>query len=304
MGGDKTAGEGGETRGLTAALGRETPLQIAGAINPYFALLAARAGCRALYLSGGGVAANLGLPDLGVIHLGDVERATAQIAAVVDLPLLVDADTGFGAAPAIARAVRTLARAGAAAIHIEDQAGAKRCGHRPNKNLASREEMQDRIKAAVDARPNDGFEIMARTDALAVESPTQAVERAAAYVEAGADFIFVEAATEIDQYRAFRAVGRPLLANITEFGSTPLFTRDELAAAGIDLILYPLTAFRMMAKAAQDAYETLRRDGGQKSLLARMQTREELYEVLGYHEVERALDRLYGRDESQQRKTR
>lgn len=284
-----------------AALQQEKPLQIAGAINAYAARLAERAGFRALYLSGGGVsAASLGVPDLGIITLEDVLIDARRITEASDLPLLVDADTGFGSAFNIARTVRALTRAGAAAMHIEDQVQAKRCGHRPGKAIVSQAEMVDRIKAAVDARPDESFGIMARTDALAIEGLDAAIERARACVDAGADYVFAEAVTGLSQYAAFaQAVNAPVLANITEFGKTPLFTTAELAGAGVSMALYPLTAFRAMSAAAENAYRTLRAEGSQKSLLPAMQTRAELYEALDYYAYEETLDRLFAKEKDQ-----
>lgn len=283
---------------LRAALAAEQPLQVVGAINANHALLAQRAGYRALYLSGGGVAAgSLGMPDLGISTLEDVLIDAGRITAVCDLPLLVDADTGFGASAFnIARTVKSFIRVGVAAMHIEDQVGAKRCGHRPNKELVSTQEMVDRIKAAVDARTDPSFGVMARTDALAVEGLPRALERAHAYVEAGADLLFPEAITELAMYRQFGQVGVPVLANITEFGVTPLFTKQELAEAGVGIALYPLSAFRAMNRAAQRVYEAIRRDGTQQAVLETMQTRMELYDVIGYHEYERKLDALFARE--------
>jgi len=274
----------------------ERPLQVIGAICAYHALLAKRAGYRALYLSGGGVAAgSLGMPDLGISNLDDVLIDVRRITDVCDLPLLVDSDTGFGASAFnVARTVRALAKAGAAATHIEDQVGAKRCGHRPGKELVSTEEMCDRIKAAVDARTDESFVIMARTDGLAGEGLEPALARAARYAEAGADMIFPEAVTELGQYRKFvDAVKVPVLANITEFGKTPLFTVDELRSAGVSIALYPLSAFRAMNKAALAVYEAVRRHGTQKDVLGTMQTRDELYDFLDYHSYERKLDELF-----------
>ena len=276
----------------------EKPLQIPGAINAYHATLAKASGFKAIYLSGGGVAAgSLGLPDLGISNLDDVLTDIRRITDVCDLPLLVDVDTGFGASAFnVARTVKSLVKFGAAAMHIEDQVGAKRCGHRPGKELVSKQEMVDRIKAAVDARDDPGFFIMARTDALAGEGLERAVERAIACVEAGADAIFPEAITSLEMYRTFRqAVKVPILANITEFGKTPLFTVEELRSAGADMALYPLSAFRAMNKAALDVYSTLRRDGTQKAVVDRMQTREELYHHLGYHDFEKKLDALFAK---------
>ena len=275
------------------------PLQVPGASSALHALLARRAGFRALYLSGAGVAAgSLGLPDLGISSLEDVAVDTRRITDVCDLPLLVDADTGFGpSAFNIARTVRTLARAGAGGLHIEDQAGAKRCVHRPRKAVVGTAEMADRVKAAVDARPDDSFVVMARTDALAVEGLEPALERARACVEAGADMIFPEAMTELDMYRRFvEACDVPVLANITEFGATPLFTVGELGAAGVALALYPLSAFRAASRAAEAVYTALRRDGTQRAVVGTMQTREELYERIGYHDFERRLDALFDPD--------
>jgi methylisocitrate lyase len=282
---------------LRAAVEAEKPLQVVGTINAYSALLAQRAGFKALYLSGAGVAnASFGLPDLGVTTLNDVCEDVRRISSACDMPLLVDADTGFGAAFSIARTTRELIRAGAAGMHLEDQVQAKRCGHRPGKALVSTQEMSDRVKAAVDARV-DNFVVMARTDAHAVEGQNAAIERACRYVEAGADMIFAEALTSLDEYRQFiAAVTVPVLANITEFGRTPLFTVKELQEAGVRLALYPLSAFRAMSRAAELVYESIRRDGTQQGVLERMQTRNELYDVLGYHEYERKLDELFGRD--------
>jgi methylisocitrate lyase len=284
--------------GLFAALSIEKPLQVVGVINAYAALLAKRAGFRALYLSGGGVAASsLGVPDLGITTLDDVVTDAGRITAACDLPLLVDVDTGFGGAFNIARTVKSLIRAGAAGMHIEDQVQAKRCGHRPGKAIVSRAEMVDRIKAAIDARSDPDFVIMARTDALAVEGLEAAIERAQACVEAGADMVFPEALTELSMYREFAtAVGVPILANLTEFGVTPLYTLDELAGAGVSLALYPLSAFRAMSRAALDLYTMLRADGTQQSMLPRMQTRAELYDILGYHAYEEKLDQLFEKE--------
>jgi methylisocitrate lyase len=281
-----------------AALAAERPLQVVGTINAYSALLAERAGFQALYLSGAGVAnASFGLPDLGMTSLNDVCEDIRRITGATGLPLLVDADTGWGAAFNIGRTVREMIRAGAGALHLEDQVSAKRCGHRPGKALVSQAEMCDRIRAAVDGRTDPEFVIMARTDAHAVEGQPQAIERAQAYVEAGADMIFAEALTTLDEYRQFTAaVPVPVLANITEFGKTPLFTTAELAEAGVQLVLYPLSAFRAMSAVALAVYETLRREGTQKAVLDTMQTRTELYEVLGYHDYERKLDALFAGD--------
>jgi len=276
----------------------EKPLQVIGAINANHALMAKRVGYRAIYLSGGGLAAgSLGMPDLGISNLDDALTDIRRITDVCDLPLLVDVDTGFGASAFnVARTTRSVIKAGAAAMHIEDQVGAKRCGHRPGKELVSRDEMADRIKAAVDARTDPSFVIMARTDALANEGLDAAVSRTISYVEAGADMIFPEAVTDLPMYRKFAdAVKVPILANITEFGKSPLFTVDELRSAGVGIVLYPLTAFRAMNKAALRAYETVRRQGTQKSLIAEMQTREELYAVIDYHAYEQKLDELFRR---------
>ena len=281
-----------------AALAAETPLQVPGTICAYHAILAEKTGYKAIYLSGGGVAAgSLGVPDLGITTLDDVLTDVRRITDACPLPLLVDVDTGFGASAFnIARTVRSLVKVGAAALHIEDQVGAKRCGHRPGKELVSRAEMVDRIKAAVDARPDPAFVIIARTDALAVEGLQAAIDRACACVEAGADMIFPEAITELAMYRRFAdAVGVPVLANITEFGQTPLFTLAELKDAGVAIALYPLSAFRAMNNAALNVYRTLRRDGTQKSVVDTMQTRAELYEFLGYHAYEAKLDALFAK---------
>jgi len=285
-----------------AALAEERPLQVPGAICAYHALLAERSGYRAIYLSGGGVAAgSLGLPDLGISTLDDVLTDVRRIADACPLPLLVDVDTGFGpSAFNIARTVKSLIKAGAAAMHIEDQVGAKRCGHRPGKELVPSAEMVDRIKAAVDARTDPGFVVMARTDALAAEGLAAAIDRARACVEAGADMIFPEAVTELAMYRQFAdAVRVPVLANITEFGATPLFSVEELRSAGVAIALYPLSAFRAMNKAALGVYQTIRREGTQRSVVDAMQTRAELYEVLGYHAFEAKLDQLFKRDRGQ-----
>lgn len=279
-----------------AALADERPLQIIGAINANHALLARRAGYRAIYLSGGGVSAgSLGLPDLGIIALEDVLIDVRRITHVCDTPLLVDIDTGFGpSAFNIARTVKSLIQAGAAACHIEDQAGAKRCGHRPGKDIVSTQEMADRIKAAVDARTDASFFVIARTDAIAVDGVEAAIERARACLEAGADAVFAEAAYDLATYRRFAdAVGAPLLANITEFGQTPLFSVEELAGAGVAMVLYPLSAFRAMNKAAEAVYTAIRRDGHQRNVLDLMQTRDELYDRIGYHAFEQHLDALF-----------
>lgn len=278
------------------AVNNERPLQVVGAINANHALLAKRAGFKAIYLSGGGVAAgSLGLPDLGISNLNDVLTDVRRITDVCDLPLLVDADTGFGASAFnIARTTKSLIKFGAGAMHIEDQIGAKRCGHRPNKAVVSTQEMVDRIKAAVDSRTDDNFVIMARTDALAVEGLDGAIERACAYVEAGADMLFPEAITDLAMYQKFaNATGVPILANITEFGSTPLYTTDELASVDVSLALYPLSAFRAMNKAAENVYNAIRADGTQKNVIDTMQTRSELYERINYHAFEDYLDRRY-----------
>ena len=278
-----------------AAVAAERPLQIIGAINAYHAMLATQTGFKALYLSGGGVAAgSLGLPDLGISTLEDVLIDVRRITDAVDTPLLVDIDTGFGGAFNIARSVKSVIKAGAAAVHIEDQVSAKRCGHRPNKAIVSQAEMVDRIKAAVDAKSDNDFVIMARTDALAVEGLQSAIDRACACVEAGADMIFPEAMTELAMYKQFvEAVNVPVLANITEFGSTPLFTVDELASAYVSMVLYHLSAFRAMNQAALKVYQSTRTQGTQKHVLDLMQTRAELYEHLGYHAFEQKLDDLY-----------
>ena len=280
-----------------AALAAENPLQVIGAINAYTARMAERTGFKALYLSGGGVAANsLGMPDLGISALEDVLVDVRRITEVTTLPLLVDIDTGWGSAFNIARTIRSMIKAGAGAVHMEDQVGAKRCGHRPGKEVVSRDEMVDRIKAAVDARSDPGFVIMARTDALATEGLDAAIGRAVAYVEAGADMIFPEAITELAMYRNFKdAVKVPILANLTEFGQTPLFTTGELASAGVDMALYCCAAYRAMNKAALDVYRAIRRDGTQKNVLDAMQTRAELYDMLDYHAYEEKLDALFTR---------
>ena len=280
-----------------AAMAAEKPLQVAGTINAYTAKLAEATGFGAIYLSGGGVAANsLGVPDLGISTMEDVLTDVRRITGACALPLLVDIDTGWGGAFNIARTIREMTKAGAAAVHIEDQVSAKRCGHRPGKELVPSEEMVDRIKASVDARTDPHFVIMARTDALAGEGLNRAIERAQAYVAAGADMIFAEAVTEASMYTAFRkAVGVPVLANITEFGKTPLFTREELAAAGVDIILYCCAAYRAMNAAAMKVYETIRTEGTQKSVVPLMQTRDELYRYLGYHAYEQKLDELFAK---------
>jgi methylisocitrate lyase len=278
-----------------AALDAEHPLQIVGTINAYTALLAEQAGYRAIYLSGAGVAnASFGLPDLAMTTLNDVCEDIRRIASATELPLLVDADTGWGSAFMIGRTIREMTWAGAAGCHLEDQVAVKRCGHRPGKALVETNEMCDRLKAAVDGRSNDDFVIMARTDAHAVEGQQAALDRAAAYVEAGADMIFAEALTTLDEYRQFTdTIDVPVLANLTEFGKTPLFTTEELASAGIRMALYPLTAFRAMSKAALDVYTNLRSNGTQSADIDRMQTRMELYDVLGYQAYEDKLDELF-----------
>jgi len=281
-----------------AAVAAEKPLQVVGAINAYAARLADHSGYKALYLSGGGVAAgSCGIPDLGITTLEDVLIDVRRITDVTELPLLVDIDTGWGGAFNIARAIRHLEKAGAAAVHIEDQVQQKRCGHRPNKAIVPLDEMVDRVKAAVDARRDGDFVIMARTDALAVEGLQSAIDRACACVEAGADMIFPEAMTELAMYKQFvEAVKVPVLANITEFGSTPLFSTEELASVGAALALYPLSAFRAMNLAALNVYQTLRQEGTQKNVVSTMQTRMDLYDHLGYHEYEQKLDALFVKD--------
>ena len=280
---------------LWRAVEEEQPLQVVGTINAYTALLAERAGYRAIYLSGAGVAnASFGLPDLAMTTLNHVCEDIRLISYATDLPLLVDADTGWGSAFMIGRTVREMIRAGAAGCHIEDQVAVKRCGHRPGKALVESAEMVDRIKAAVDGRTDSRFVIMARTDAHAVEGQQAALDRAAAYVEAGADMIFAEALTTVEEYQQFTsAVGVPVLANLTEFGKTPLFTLDEMREAGVRLALYPLSAFRAMSRAAENVYRVLREDGTQQAVVDTMQTRQELYDVLGYHEHEKKLDELF-----------
>jgi methylisocitrate lyase len=281
-----------------SAVKDETPLQVVGTINAYHARLAERSGYRAIYLSGGGVAAgSLGLPDLGISTLDDVLTDVRRITDVCRLPLLVDADTGFGGAFNIARTVKSLIKFGAGAMHIEDQVQAKRCGHRPGKEIVAREEMVDRVKAAADARTDPAFVIMARTDALAVEGLQAAIDRACACVEAGADMIFPEAITELPMYKKFvDAVKVPVLANITEFGQTPLFTVEQLRSVNVSLVLYPLSAFRAMNKAALNVYQALRRDGTQSKVLDTMQTRAELYDYLDYHAYEAKLDQLFAKE--------
>jgi methylisocitrate lyase len=277
------------------ALDDERPLQIAGAVNAYSALLAEKAGFKAIYLSGAGVAnASFGLPDLAMTTLTDVCEDIRRISSATNTPLLVDADTGWGGAFMIARTIREMTRAGAAGCHLEDQVAVKRCGHRPGKALVETAEMADRIKAAVDGRTDDDFVIMARTDAHAVEGQQAALDRAAAYVEAGADMIFAEALTTLDEYRQFTsAIDVPVLANLTEFGKTPMFTTTELADVGVAMVLYPLSAFRAMSRAAENVYRALREDGTQSKVLDTMQTRMELYDVLGYQEYEDKLDQLF-----------
>jgi methylisocitrate lyase len=281
-----------------AALKEEKPLQVVGAINANHALMAQQVGYRAIYLSGGGVAAgSLGMPDLGINTLDDVLTDVRRITDVCALPLLVDVDTGFGpSAFNIARTVKSLIKSGAAALHIEDQVGAKRCGHRPGKEIVSADEMVDRVKAAVDAKTDSDFFVIARTDAIAVEGLERAIDRAVACVEAGADGIFAEASNDLDTYRKFAAAVKvPILANITEFGATPLFTVDELRIADVAMVLYPLSAFRAMNKAALNVYSAIRRDGTQKAVIDTMQTRMELYSVIGYHDYEQRLDALFAR---------
>src|ERR1700728_3589108 len=287
---------------LRTAVHEERPLQVVGAINAYHARMAERVGYRALYLSGGGVAAgSLGMPDLGISTIDDVLTDVRRITDVCSLPLLVDADTGFGGAFNLARSVRALIKAGAAGCHIEDQVQAKRCGHRPNKQIVPTTEMVDRIKAAVDARTDPTFVIMARTDALAVDGLERAIERAVACVEAGADMIFPEAMTELSMYRRFKdAVKVPILANITEFGHTPLYTRDELATVGVDIVLHCCSAYRAMNAAALSTYQAIRRDGTQKDVIPLMQTRADLYKYLGYHAYEQKLDSLFAASKDSQ----
>ncbi|BBV03636.1 MULTISPECIES: methylisocitrate lyase [Providencia] len=283
------------------AIKQESPLQLVGTINANHALLAKQAGYKAIYLSGGGVAAgSLGMPDLGISTLDDVLIDIRRITDVCDLPLMVDADIGFGpSAFNVARTVKSFCKAGAAGLHIEDQVGAKRCGHRPNKEIVSTQEMVDRIKAAVDARTDDSFVIMARTDALAVEGIDAALERAQAYLEAGADMLFPEAITELSMYQQFTSnTSAPVLANLTEFGQTPLFTLDELRSVDIAIALYPLSAFRAMNKAAEQVYTTLRKEGTQKSVIPLMQTREELYQSIHYYDYEQKLDALFSKNKS------
>ena len=280
-----------------AAVAQEKPLQVIGAINAYTARMAERTGFKALYLSGGGVAANsLGMPDLGISTMEDVLIDIRRITDVTTLPLLVDIDTGWGGAFNIARTIRAVSKAGAGAVHMEDQVSTKRCGHRPGKEVVAKEEMVDRIKAAVDARTDPDFVIMARTDSLAIEGLDSAIERAVAYVEAGADMIFPEAMTELSMYRKFKdAVKVPILANITEFGHTPLYTTEELASVNVDIVLYCCSAYRAMNAAALKVYQTIRKEGTQKSVVPLMQTRAELYEYLDYHSYEKKLDELFSR---------
>ncbi|WP_137169180.1 methylisocitrate lyase [Marinomonas sp. FW-1] len=279
------------------AVATQSPLQVVGTVNAYCAMMAEQTGHHAIYLSGGGVAnASYGLPDLGMTDLHDVLEDVRRITSASKLPLLVDIDTGFGGAFNIARTIQQMEKAGAAAVHIEDQVQQKRCGHRPNKAIVSQDEMVDRVKACVDARVDDNFVIMARTDALAVEGMEPAIERAIACVEAGADMIFPEAMITLDQYQEFvAAVKVPVLANITEFGATPLFSKEELASAGVDLVLYPLSAFRAMNKAALNVYQHLLNDGHQRNVIDTMQTRNELYDFLNYHEYEDKLDALFSK---------
>jgi methylisocitrate lyase len=281
------------------AVNQEKPLQVVGAINAYAARLAERSGFRALYVSGGGVAAgSLGVPDLGISTMEDVLTDVRRITDITDLPLLVDIDTGWGSAFNIARTIKSMIKSGAAAVHIEDQVQAKRCGHRPGKSVVSKDEMADRIKAAVDARTDPAFVIMARTDAFAVEGLQAAIDRSCACVDAGADMIFPEALTDLSMYIEFaRAVKVPVLANITEFGSTPLYTVEELREADVSIVLYPLSAFRAMSKAALTVYDTIRREGTQKNVVDLMQTRAELYENLEYHAFERKLDNIFSKEE-------
>jgi len=282
-----------------SAVNQEKPLQVVGAINAYAARLAERSGFRALYVSGGGVAAgSLGVPDLGISTMEDVLTDVRRITDITDLPLLVDIDTGWGNAFNIARTIKSMIKFGAAAVHIEDQVQAKRCGHRPGKSVVSKDEMADRIKAAVDARTDPAFVIMARTDAFAVEGLQSAIDRSCACVDAGADMIFPEAMTDLSMYREFaRAVKVPVLANITEFGSTPLYTVAELREADVSIVLYPLSAFRAMSKAALTVYDTIRREGTQKNVVDLMQTRAELYKNLDYHAFERKLDNIFSKEE-------
>ncbi|MPW30412.1 methylisocitrate lyase [Agarivorans sp. B2Z047] len=280
------------------AVSQQNPLQIVGTINPYCAMMAQREGHQAIYLSGGGIAnASYGLPDLGITTMNDVLEDVRRITAACDLPLLVDIDVGFGGAFNIARTVKEMIRSDAAAVHMEDQVAQKRCGHRPNKAIVSSQEMVDRIKAAVDARVDPDFVVMARTDALQIEGMGGAIERACQYVEAGADMIFPEAMLTLEQYQQFAdAVKVPILANITEFGQTPLFSGEELASVGVDMVLYPLSAFRAMNQAAVNVYRSLRENGHQRDVVNSMQTRAELYDYLGYHDYEQKLDQLFKQD--------
>lgn len=289
-------------RRLRDALAVERPLQVVGAINAYAAMLAERVGYRSIYLSGAGVAnASFGLPDLGITSLDDVLEDVRRITAASSLPLLVDIDTGWGGAFNIARSIKEMTRAGAAAVHIEDQVAQKRCGHRPNKAIVATSEMMDRIKAAVDAKTDSDFIVMARTDALAVEGFNAVLDRVSAFVEAGADAIFAEAMTDLDMYaKVVNAVDVPVLANITEFGQTPLFTTQELGSVGIAMALYPLSAFRAMNLAALNVYKTIRTEGTQKNVVSTMQTRADLYDFLGYHDYERKLDELFKNEESRE----
>lgn len=290
----------GPGKKFRAALEGNHPLQVVGTINALAALIAKRVGHKAIYLSGGGLAANsLGIPDMGISTLDDVLIDIRRITDVCDLPLLVDVDTGFGGAFNIARTTRSLIKAGAAAMHIEDQVAAKRCGHRPNKEIVSQEEMVDRIKAAVDARTDNDFVIMARTDALAIEGMQSVIDRANACIEAGADMIFPEAFASLEQYEEFRAaVNAPFLANITEFGQTPLFSTQELGEVGVDIVLYCCGAYRAMNKAAETFYQALINDGHQRDVIDIMQTREDMYDVLGYHNYEQKLDKLFSKEKS------
>ena len=285
-----------------AAMQAESPLQLVGATNPYHAVMAASAGFQALYLSGSGVAtASYGLPDLGMTTLDNVLEDVRRITSAVDLPLLVDVDTGWGGVFMIARTMKEMARAGAAGVHIEDQVEAKRCGHRPGKQIVSSSEMCDRLKAAADARLYDDFVLMARTDAIAVEGVDATIERSVAYVEAGADMIFAEAVTELSDYKKFKdSIGVPVLANLTEFGKTPAFTTEELATVDVDIALYPLTAFRAANKAAENVFKIIRGAGTQKGVIADLQTRDELYEYLEYHSYESKLDDLFDAENDSQ----
>lgn len=289
-----------ESPNLLQALSQESPLQIVGTINAYAALLAKHVGYRAIYLSGAGVAnASYGFPDLGITNLTDVVEDVYRITYICDLPLLVDVDTGFGSAFNIGRTIKTMIKAGAAGVHIEDQVQNKRCGHRPKKKLVSADEMCDRIKAAIDAKYDKNFVIMVRTDALAIEGLEPALSRIQKYIEAGAEMIFFEGATDISQYKAVTSACKvPVLANITEFGVTPIFNKTELQQAGVQLILYPLSAFRAMNAAALNVYETIRTKGTQKSLLDKMQTREQLYEILNYYKYEQKLDELFQKEKA------